>query len=76
MAVTQKAEPKAETTRPKPTPKPKPVEKPKTFKFISSLYMVNPFTGDRFQNGEITETKSVDGWVKAQMDAGILKPVE
>jgi hypothetical protein len=38
--------------------------------------MVNPFSGDRFQNGEITEVKEIDGWVRAQQEAGILKPIE
>jgi hypothetical protein len=77
MPVTQKVEPKAENTRPKPTPKPpKPKEetKPETFKFVSSLYMVNPFTQARFHPNEVTELTEVDSWTQAQIDAGILKP--
>ena len=53
---------------------PLPPPKPKTFKFISSLYMVNPFTQDRYQVGQITEITEKDGWTQAQIDAKILTP--
>jgi len=53
-------------------------EEPKTFtvqklKCRSKIYMVNPFTGDRFiPNDEIDAT--MDSWLDCQIKAGLVEP--
>ena len=52
--------------------KTEPKEEPKTFKFLSTLVMANPYTKDRFYPNQITEITEKDGWTQAQIDAKIL----
>ena len=43
--------------------------------FSTTLYMVNPYTQDKFKPGELTEKVTVDSWVISQVAAGILTPI-